>query len=114
MKDCLFCKIADGTVKSDIVHDDADTLAFGDIDPVSPVHCIIIPRKHIDRISDISESDAALIGKLFIVAKKLAEAKNIVSSGYRLVINCNRDAGQAVFHLHLHLLGGRKFAWPPG
>ncbi|MCM8798510.1 MAG: HIT domain-containing protein, partial [Candidatus Omnitrophica bacterium] len=78
------------------------------------IHIIIIPKKHIEKISDISEEDTELIGKLVRVAQKLAKEKNISDSGYRLVFNCNKDAGQAVFHLHLHLLGGRKFSWPPG
>ncbi|MBL7156803.1 MAG: histidine triad nucleotide-binding protein [Candidatus Omnitrophica bacterium] len=114
MGDCIFCKIAKDEIESKIVYQDPDAVAFEDINPRAPVHIVIIPRKHIERISQVGKGDNALIGKLFFIATKLAREKNIESSGYRLVINCNKDAGQEVFHLHLHLLGGRKFAWPPG
>jgi len=114
MQDCIFCKIAGGRIKSEIVYRDDDIVAFRDINPKAPIHIIIIPQRHIERISDIGENEATLIAKLFLVATKLAHGNKIMSSGYRLVINCNKDAGQEVFHLHLHLLGGRKFAWPPG
>ena len=114
MADCLFCKIAEGEIPARLEHEDRDIVAFRDIKPEAPLHIVIIPRRHIGRISDIGEKDAGLIGKMFLVATKLARKENIGSSGYRLVINCNKDAGQAVFHLHLHLLGGRKFSWPPG
>ncbi|MCD6080683.1 MAG: histidine triad nucleotide-binding protein [Candidatus Omnitrophica bacterium 4484_49] len=110
---CIFCKIADKEISSSIVYEDPEIVAFNDINPQAPVHIIIIPRKHIPRVMDLEENDAALIGKLFIVAKKLAKEKEI-EDGYRLVINCNPGAGQSVFHIHLHLLGGRKFTWPPG
>jgi histidine triad (HIT) family protein len=112
-KDCIFCKIAKKEIPSSIVHEDEEIVAFNDINPQAPVHIIIIPRKHIPRIMDLKENDALLIGKLFIVAKNLAREKDI-EDGYRLVINCNPGAGQSVFHIHLHLLGGRKFDWPPG
>jgi histidine triad (HIT) family protein len=114
MQDCLFCKIAGGAINAGIVYRGDDVVAFEDINPKAPIHIIIISKKHIERISDIRDDDAGLIGKLFLAAKKVAEDKNIKSSGYRLVINCNKDAGQEVMHLHLHLLGGRKFTWPPG
>jgi len=110
---CIFCKIADKEISSSIVYEDPEIVAFNDINPQAPVHIIIIPRKHIPTVIDLEENDAALIGKLFIVAKKLAKEKEI-EDGYRLVINCNPGAGQSVFHIHLHLLGGRKFTWPPG
>ena len=112
-EECIFCKIADKKISSSIVYEDPEIVAFNDINPQAPVHIIIIPRKHIPRVMDLEENDAALIGKLFIVAKKLAKEKEI-EDGYRLVINCNPGAGQSVFHIHLHLLGGRKFTWPPG
>ena len=106
MQDCIFCKIAKGQIESRIVEKDTEVVAFEDINPKAPVHVVIIPRKHIERISDIGRGDIELIGKLFLTAKKIAREKNIESSGYRLVANCNKDAGQEVFHLHLHLVGG--------
>ncbi len=112
-EECIFCKIVDKKISSSIVYEDPEIVAFNDINPQAPVHIIIIPRKHIPTVIDLEENDAELIGKLFIVAKKLAKTKGI-EDGYRLVINCNPGAGQSVFHIHLHLLGGRKFSWPPG
>lgn len=112
-KECIFCKIAKKEIPSSIVYEDEEIVAFNDINPQAPVHIIIIPRKHIPRVIDLEENDAPLIGKLFIIAKNLAKEKNI-EEGYRLIINCNPGAGQSVFHIHLHLLGGRKFSWPPG
>jgi len=114
MKDCVFCKIASGEIKSTLLYKDDEIVAFEDVNPKAPVHIVIIPKRHIERISDMKEADASNIGKLFFVATHLARQKNIESTGYRLVVNCNKDAGQEVFHLHLHLLGGRKFTWPPG
>jgi histidine triad (HIT) family protein len=113
-KNCIFCRIANKEISADIIYHDEDTVAFRDINPQAPVHIIIIPRKHIEKISDITEVDTGLIGKLVFVAQRIAKNNNISDSGYRLVFNCNRDAGQAVFHIHLHLLGGRKLTWPPG
>jgi len=113
-KDCIFCKIASKDVPSKIVYEDKDVLAFYDIKPQAPVHVIIIPKKHIDSVSDISPEDTMLGGELILSAKKIALQLGIQDSGYRAVFNCNKDAGQEVFHLHLHLLGGRKFTWPPG
>lgn len=112
-QECIFCKIAKKEIPSSIVYEDEEIVAFNDINPQAPVHIIIIPRKHIPRVIDLEENDAPLIGKLFIIAKNLAKEKNI-EEGYRLIINCNPGAGQSVFHIHLHLLGGRKFSWPPG
>ena len=114
MSDCIFCKIVQKQIKSKIVYEDKYVLAFEDLNPKAPVHILIIPKKHLGRISDINEGNADLVGKLFLVAKKIAQEKEIEASGYRLIINCNEGAGQEVFHLHLHLLGGRKFSWPPG
>ena len=113
MAECIFCKIASKELKSEIVYEDDEVVAFKDINPQAPVHILIIPRKHIEKISDMEESDIPLIGKLFFVASKIAKELNL-EDGYRLVINNGRNAGQAVFHIHLHLLGGRKFSWPPG
>ncbi|MCX7908862.1 MAG: histidine triad nucleotide-binding protein [Ignavibacteria bacterium] len=114
MGDTVFSKIIRKEISAEIVYEDDEVLAFKDIAPQAPIHVLIIPKKEIPTVNDINEEDAPLIGKLFLVAKKLAKEFNIAESGYRLVMNCNKDAGQAVYHLHLHLLGGRKFSWPPG
>ncbi len=112
--DCVFCKIADGEIKADIVYEDAEVLAFKDINPQAPVHILLISKRHINTLNDINETDVELLGKLTVRAAKLASENRIAVDGYRLVVNCNRNAGQEVFHLHMHLLGGRIFAWPPG
>ncbi|MFQ6615598.1 MAG: histidine triad nucleotide-binding protein [Fidelibacterota bacterium] len=114
MADCLFCRISEGGVPSDIVYETDRVLAFKDIHPQAPHHLLIIPRKHISTLNDLSEEDAPLVGELMLTAKKLASQLGIDRSGYRTVFNCNADAGQAVFHVHLHLLGGRRMSWPPG
>jgi histidine triad (HIT) family protein len=114
MGETIFGKIIKKEIPAEIVYEDDEVLAFKDIAPQAPVHILIIPKKEIPTSNDIADEDAPLIGKLFVVAKKLARDFGVAESGYRLVINCNKDAGQAVYHLHLHLLGGRKFAWPPG
>lgn len=111
---CIFCKIIKGEIQSQNVYEDTDVIAFKDIQPKAPVHLLIIPRKHIPTLLNLTENEKDIIGKLVLVANKLAKEQNIAESGYRLVFNCNRDAGQAVFHLHLHLLGGRQLGWPPG
>ena len=111
---CLFCRIAKKEISSKIVFEDNRALAFEDVRPQAPVHILVIPKLHIERVSDIRENDSDLVGHLVSIAKNVAESKKIKESGYRIVINCNKDAGQEVFHLHLHLLGGRKFSWPPG
>jgi len=112
--DCLFCKVAEKKIPSKMVYEDDWVFAFEDIKPQAPVHILIIPKQHIDAISNLSHNDADIIGKLVLAAKHIAASKKIADSGYRLVFNCNKDAGQEVFHIHLHLLGGRKFSWPPG
>lgn len=114
MSDCLFCKIASGDIQGDIVHQDDEILAFRDINPQAPTHILIIPKKHIATVNDLAEEDQQLIGKLFSDAKALAKQEGLSERGYRLVMNCNADAGQTVFHIHLHLLGGRTMKWPPG
>jgi len=112
---CLFCRIAKKEIPSKIVYEDDMALAFEDINPKAPVHLLIIPKLHIERVSDIrEENDNELVGHLISIANKIAESRKIRESGYRIIINCNKDAGQEVTHLHLHLLGGRKFSWPPG
>lgn len=112
--DCLFCQIAEQKIKSDIIYQDDDVLAFSDITPQAPIHKLIIPRKHIATINDISSDDSLLLGHMVQTAKKLAKDLAVDESGYRLVFNVNRDGGQEVFHIHLHLLGGRNMTWPPG
>lgn len=114
MADCLFCKIRDGKIPSKIVHQDDVAFAIEDINPQAPAHLLIIPRDHIPTINDIGEAQRATVGHLFVVAKQLAAARGHAESGYRVVMNCNRDALQSVFHIHLHVLGGRPFGWPPG
>ena|SRR3989338_5440382 len=112
--ECIFCKIAKKDVPAKIVFEDAEVIAFNDTNPQAPVHIMIIPKKHMEKISDLTQDDIGITGRLVLIAKRLAKEKGIEESGYRIVFNCNKDAGQAVFHLHLHLLGGRKFTWPPG
>ena len=114
MTDCIFCKIAAGEVPATKLYDDGEVLAFRDINPEAPVHLLIIPRRHIATLSDLTEADAALIGRLYLAAKQVATELGVAESGYRTVINCNRDAGQIVFHVHMHLLAGRELGWPPG
>ena len=112
--DCIFCKIASKEIAATIVYEDDDILAFRDINPVAPSHILIIPKKHIPTINDLSPEDQSLLGKMILVAKQIAEEEGISKSGYRLVLNCEKDGGQEVFHIHLHLIGGRKMTWPPG
>ncbi len=114
MADCLFCKMVAGSIKPDIVYEDADVLAFRDINPQAPTHVLVIPKDHIATINDIAPDHDALVGKLFLAAKKVADIDGIATSGYRVVMNCNRHAGQEVYHIHLHVLGGRQMSWPPG
>ncbi len=114
MSDCLFCKIVAGTIPAKKLHEDADTVAFADINPQAPTHFLVVPKKHVPTMNDLAPEDEALVGKLFRVAAKLAADRGIAQSGWRAVMNANRDAGQTVFHIHLHVLGGRAMAWPPG
>jgi histidine triad (HIT) family protein len=111
---CIFCKIAKKEIPAKVVFEDESVLAFEDIKPQAPVHIIVVPKIHVERISNLTADHAVMIGKLILTAKDIARTKGIEASGYRLVLNCNKDAGQEVFHIHLHLLGGRKMHWPPG
>lgn len=113
-ENCIFCQIAAGELPADIYYQDDEVVAFRDIHPVAPTHLLIIPKRHIATANEFSDADTALIGRLSITAAKLAKELRIAESGYRMVMNCNRDAGQTVFHVHLHLLGGRAMSWPPG
>jgi len=111
---CLFCKILSGDIPADIVYESETVIAFRDINPQAPTHLLIIPRKHIATINDIVEEDEALVGSLYSAARQIAAAEGIAEDGFRAVMNCNEGAGQTVFHIHLHLLGGRPLTWPPG
>lgn len=114
MNDCIFCKIAAGEIPTNLVYDDGEILAFHDINPEAPIHLLFIPRRHIPTLNDLTEEDATLIGRLHLAAKQVATQLGVAESGYRTVINCNRDAGQIIFHIHVHLLAGRELGWPPG
>jgi len=112
--DCLFCKIAAGHIPSEPVYSDDEFYAFRDIHPGAPVHILIVPRKHIARINEADPADDALLGRMLLRANAIAAAEEIDASGFRYVINCNKDGGQTVYHIHLHILGGRELSWPPG
>jgi histidine triad (HIT) family protein len=114
MSNCLFCRIVAGEIPAKLAYEDADVIAFYDINPQAPLHVLIIPRKHIATINDIQSDDAALVGKLTLAAKQIATDAGYAEEGYRVVMNCGADAGQSVFHIHLHLLAGRALSWPPG
>ena len=111
---CLFCKIVAGDIKAKVVYQDDSVLAFHDIDPKAPLHVLVIPKRHIATLNDPRPGDAELMGRLILTAQHIAREQGIADAGYRTVINCNRDGGQAVYHIHLHLLGGRQMQWPPG
>jgi histidine triad (HIT) family protein len=111
---CLFCGIAAGTIPADLVHDDELVVAFRDIAPRAPTHLLLIPRRHIGSAVDLTEADGPLLGRLFAVAADLARSSGIADGGYRLVSNVGDQGGQTVDHLHIHLMGGRAFEWPPG
>ena len=114
MFDTIFGRIAAGEVPADIVYEDADLVAFRDLSPQAPTHILIIPRKPIPTLNDLEQADAELVGRLILAAAKVAKQVGIADDGYRVVVNCNAAGGQTVFHLHLHLLGGRPLQWPPG
>ena len=114
MQDCIFCKIAAGEIPSKEVYSDEEFYAFRDVNPQAPVHVLLVPRKHVDRLVEFSETDAPLIGKMILVANKIAESEGLVEKGFRYVLNCNEQGGQTVFHVHVHILGGRFMGWPPG
>ena len=111
---CLFCKIIENKIPSKKVYEDGQIFAFEDISPQAPVHIVIIPKKHIATSLDLENEDNELIGRLFQAANKIAKDRGVADKGFRLVMNCNSDAGQTVFHVHLHLLAGRPMHWPPG
>lgn len=114
MSNCLFCKIVAGDIPAEVVFESDSVLAFRDISPQAPTHVLIIPKRHIATINDIEDSDQQQVGKLYSAARSIAAAEGLAEDGYRVVMNCNEAAGQTVFHIHLHLLGGRQLIWPPG
>ena len=111
--DCLFCKILSGEIPADIVYESDTAVAFRDINSMAPTHVLIIPRKHISTINDIEKDDELIIGSLYTAAREIAAQEGIAKEGYRAVMNCNESAGQSVFHIHLHVMGGRSMGWPP-
>ena len=114
MESCVFCKIISGDIPSEKVYEDDDLLAFEDLSPAAPVHVLIIPKKHMSTLRDIGEADRELIGAIFVAANKIAVEKGLAEEGFRIVANCGENGGQTVFHVHYHLLGGRRMEWPPG
>jgi histidine triad (HIT) family protein len=111
---CLFCRIIAGEIPASEVHEDDDVLAFNDVNPQAPMHVLIVPKRHIATLNDLSAADEPLVGKLVRTAAAIAAARGYADSGYRTVFNCNSGAGQTVFHIHLHALAGRRLGWPPG
>ncbi len=114
MDGCIFCRIAAKEIASSVVYEDDEMLAFDDINPKAPVHVLLIPKEHFASLNELPEGREGLLGRLLAKARAVAEAKGIAKSGYRVVLNTARDSGQDVLHVHLHVLGGRKMAWPPG
>ena len=113
-EDCIFCKIADGRIASEIVFEDDKCIAFKDLDPQAPTHLLIIPREHVESLDKAGEGHRQLLGHLLFTAAEIARSRGFANNGYRVVVNTNKDGGQTVFHLHVHLLAGRTFVFPPG
>jgi histidine triad (HIT) family protein len=114
MDDCLFCKMGQGEIPVNLLYEDEHTIAFDDINPQARVHMLVIPKRHITSLDHTQKTDATLLGQLLLVCGKMARERGVADQGYRVVANTGRGAGQSVFHLHLHVLGGRQFEWPPG
>jgi histidine triad (HIT) family protein len=114
MAKCIFCRMVEGEIKPDVVYEDEAVLAFRDTNPQSPTHVLLIPKEHIATTNDLDDDNAAILGRLYLAAKQVAADEGIAERGYRMVMNCNPEAGQSVYHIHLHLLGGRPMNWPPG
>ena len=114
MTDCLFCKMIAGEIQPDIVFEDDEVLAFRDVNPQAPVHVLVIPKSHIATTNELTPEHAGLVGKMVLAARQIAADEGVAEPGYRMVMNCNSEAGQSVYHIHLHLLGGRPMNWPPG
>jgi histidine triad (HIT) family protein len=108
MEDCIFCKIANGAIPSKKVYEDAEVVAFDDINPMAPVHVIVVPKKHIPTMLDVTKADMSTIGSMFAAVQEVVQIKGINERGFRVVINCNKEGGQVIFHLHMHVLGGQK------
>jgi histidine triad (HIT) family protein len=113
VNECIFCKIAARKIPARLVHEDAEVVAFEDLNPQAPTHVLVIPRKHIPTLNDLAPGDEALVGRLYLASAAIARARGFADSGWRTVVNVQRDAGQTVFHLHLHVLGGKPMGWPP-
>jgi len=111
--DCLFCKILEGEIPAERVYEDDQVIAFRDINPQAPFHCLVIPRKHISTLNDIADEDREVVGHMIQAAAKIAKQEGFDQDGYRTVFNCNTHGGQTVYHIHLHLLGGKPMGWPP-
>ena len=111
---CLFCRIVSGEIPASKVYEDADVIAFNDINPQAPLHVLVIPKRHIATLNDVGDGDESIVGTLVRTAAAIASEKGFAERGYRTVFNCNAEAGQTVFHIHLHLLAGRRLGWPPG
>ena len=114
MSHCLFCKIIRREIPSSIVYEDDHVLAFNDINPQAPLHVLLVPKRHVSSLNDLAAGDDGTVGELVRIAAAIAKEKGVSAGGYRTLFNCNRDAGQTIFHIHLHLLGGRRLGWPPG
>ena len=114
MDECIFCKIVNKEIPSDIVYEDQSILAFNDINPQAPTHILLIPKEHFASLNAIPEKKKEILSSLLLKTRQIAEEKGIAQSGYRIVLNTERDSGQEVFHIHFHLLGGRRMSWPPG
>lgn len=114
MTDCLFCKMVSGDIQPDVVFEDDDVLAFRDVNPQAPVHVLVIPKSHIATTNELTPEHAGLVGKMVLAARQIAADEGVAEPGYRMVLNCNPEAGQSVYHIHLHMLGGRPMGWPPG
>jgi len=112
--DCLFCKLVAGDIPATVLYEDQNVIAFEDIMPQAPTHFLVIPKKHISTLNDVTDSDTLIMGSLPIVASQIAKQKGVAEGGYRLVMNCNQDGGQTVYHIHMHVLAGRTLVWPPG
>jgi histidine triad (HIT) family protein len=114
MSECIFCKIVERTIPAVLVYEDDMVVAFDDVNPQAPTHTLVIPRKHVGSITELQDSDVELLGRVMLAGNKIARLKGIADAGYRFVVNTGPHGGQSVFHLHLHVLGGRHMAWPPG
>ena len=114
MTDCLFCKMVSGEIAPDKVFENDDVLAFRDINPQAPTHVLVVPKRHVATLDELDDESAGLVGKMVLAAAEVARREGFAEQGYRTIMNCNADGGQTVFHIHLHLLGGRAMGWPPG